>query len=770
MTPRSCLSKEALIPLAYRSLVQDVGWVGSSLLQISLSRTMRGVVVSFFLLCILLSAQGVAAQHVYEARVVDEHHGDPLIGVNVQIVGLPGGAASNQEGVVRITDVPTGRFTIVFSYVGFETVRLERSLPIDPSVGMELIEMEESHEELDAIAVTATRSSRTIADEPTRVEVIAGEEIEEKIAMEPSNISMLLNESPGIFIQQTSAVSGGASIRIQGLDGRYTQMLKDGFPLYGGFSGGLSILQVPPLDLQQVEVIKGPSSTLYGGDAIAGLVNLVSKKPSEEPELEVLTNLTTAGGFDLGGSYRAKRNRIGVTLLATGNLQRAYDPDNDLFSNLPDTRRLTFHPTVYFYASDETTLSFGVSGTFEAREGGDMAILQDDRIASSTYIEENSSARVTSQTRLDKAIRLLQGKDGVLTVKNSVSLFDRVIDVPGYRFDGQQVATYSEASVLLQGDGRDLVAGADVRSDAFREGEGGIDEARDYTHSSMGVFAQDTWDVSPRLTVETGLRLEHHNTHGGFFLPRVSALVRVAEGVSSRIGGGLGYKAPSVFQEPSEERAFRGVLPLGDDLEAERSRGGSFDINVSRLLFDRVGVSINQAVYFTRISDPLVPSINTNDDTIRYVSSGEVLFSRAFETNAKFTLGHLKLFLGYVNLDARSEDEGRNVDLLLTPEHKTYTVLVYEKHGKGRIGLEGYWTGPQKLADGTKTDGYWVTGIMGQLNVRGAGFFVNFENILDTLQTDYSPVVLGARSNPRFTEVWAPMDGFIVNGGVKLML
>src|SRR6185369_11140254 len=136
---------------------------------------------------------------------------------------------------------------------------------------------------------------------PTRIELIAGEELEEKGNMKPGDIRMMLNESTGIQTQQVSATSANSSIRIQGLDGRYTQLLKDGFPLYAGFSGGLGLLQTPPLDLRQVEVIKGASSTLYGGGAIAGLVNLVSKLPTANRELHFIINGTSAGGLDVSG-------------------------------------------------------------------------------------------------------------------------------------------------------------------------------------------------------------------------------------------------------------------------------------------------------------------------------------------------------------------------------------------------------------------------------------------------------------------------------------
>src|SRR5690242_19320103 len=129
--------------------------------------------------------------------------------------------------------------------------------------------------------------------------------------MKPGDIRMLLNESTGIQTQQTPATSYNSSIRIQGLDGRYTQVLRDGFPLYAGFSGGLSLMQVTPLDLKQVEVIKGSSSTLYGGGAIAGLVNLVSKVPGNKRELSFIVNGTSGKEWDASGFYSQKFKKTG---------------------------------------------------------------------------------------------------------------------------------------------------------------------------------------------------------------------------------------------------------------------------------------------------------------------------------------------------------------------------------------------------------------------------------------------------------------------------
>jgi len=128
------------------------------------------------------------------------------------------------------------------------------------------------------------------------------------------------------------------------LDGRYTQLLKDGFPLFGGFSGGLSIMQIPPLDLQQFEIIKGSSSTLYGGGAIAGLVNMVSKTPEDEPNLEIMLTQTQALGSTANAFYSRRNGKIGYTLYGSGHYQNAYDPDGDDFTNLPETKSFSFNP------------------------------------------------------------------------------------------------------------------------------------------------------------------------------------------------------------------------------------------------------------------------------------------------------------------------------------------------------------------------------------------------------------------------------------------
>jgi len=214
------------------------------------------------------------------------------------------------------------------------------------------------------------------------------------MTMQPANAKMILTESTGIQTQQTSATSANASIRIQGLDGKYTQLLKDGFPLYSGFSGGLSLVQIPPLDLKRVEVIKGASSTLYGGGAIAGLINFITKEPTDKRELSFLLNGNVTGAADISGFYSEKFKKTGLTVYASQNIQSAYDTDKDGLSDIPKFSRFTLNPKLFFYIDPNATLSLGINSTFENRLGGDMEVIKNKGDGFHSYYEKNLSSRV----------------------------------------------------------------------------------------------------------------------------------------------------------------------------------------------------------------------------------------------------------------------------------------------------------------------------------------------------------------------------------------
>lgn len=308
---------------------------------------------------ITLLAQSICAQNIFKAIVKDGDTKEILVGVNAVLNKTANGASSDENGIITISNIPDGKQHITFSYLGYESETKSYTFPLSSSAPVEIF-LEQDDEMLEEVTISSTRGTRTIQNIPTRVEFISSEELGEKGSMKPGDIRMLLNESTGIITQQTSATSGNASIRIQGLDGRYTQILKDGFPVFAGAASGLGLLQTPPLDLKQVEIIKGSTSTLYGGGAIAGLINLISKTPEEKRDLGLHLNGTSGKGLDVSAFYGQRFKKVGTTIFASYNRNWAYDPSNTGFTAIPQFDRYVFNPKLFLYFSENTQMSVGL--------------------------------------------------------------------------------------------------------------------------------------------------------------------------------------------------------------------------------------------------------------------------------------------------------------------------------------------------------------------------------------------------------------------------
>lgn len=623
--------------------------------------------------------------------------------------------------------------------------------------------------ELEAVIVQSTRTSRTIKNIPARIEIISDEEVDEKNNMRPANVSMLLHESTGLQVQQTSATSANASIRMQGLDGRYTQLLKDGYSNFGNFANGLSILEIPPLDLQQVEVIKGPASTLYGGGAIAGVVNFISRQPKEQFEGDFILNQSHIGQTNIGGYISQKNKRFGYAVLGLYNFQRAYDVDKDDFSELPQSNNFTINPRLFFYPNANTTVLLGNSLTKGLNEGGDMNVVNNKADAHHTYFERNKTTRNITTLELDKRF----SAESSLKIKQSLGLFDRQINIPGYSFSGFNTNSFTDASWLLQKQKHIFISGVNIVWERFKQENADSLNTRSFT---AGAYFQDTWDINSKTALESGLRFDQvyyqnsqYRKNQFFVLPRISLLFKWTPALSSRIGGGLGYKTPTLFTERTESMQYRFVSPL-NKVTAEKSVGGTADINYRGYLADELSFSINQLFFYTSITKPLILQSDVPNN-FYFINAGDPIISKGFETNLKFIFREsLKLFAGYTFTHAKATYLSTHQFLPLLPKNKLNLTLVYEKENNFKIGLESYFTDRQYLYDGSRTPSFWELGLSGQKTFNKITFFINFENFTDQRQSKYKTVVNPPHDNPTFDDIWNHTEGFVVNGGIKLKL
>ncbi|MFV5696586.1 TonB-dependent receptor plug domain-containing protein [Flavobacterium sp. LB3P122] len=629
--------------------------------------------------------------------------------------------------------------------------------------------IKQKEEELDEVLIQSTRTSRTIVNTPTRIETIDAEELDEKANMRPANVSMVLHESTGLQVQQTSATSGNASIRVQGLDGRYTQLLKDGYPNFGNFASGLSILEIPPLDLKQVEVIKGPASTLYGGGAIAGAINFISKTPKEKAEYNFILNQSNIGQTNVGIYASQRRGKFGYAILSLVNFQKGYDVDHDDFSEVPKSNNFTINPRFFYYPNQSTSLMIGNSLTKGNMKGGDIQAINGNPDASHAYFEQNETIRNTTTLEFDKKF---ENKNS-FKFKQSLSFFDRKINIPNYQFSGSNTNAFSDASYLWNKEKHTVIGGMNLLYDNFKQKNSSVLDAKSFT---TGIYLQDTWDFSEKIKLENGLRIDNVNysntnfsKNQTFFLPKIAALFKIDAKWSSRIGGGFGYKIPTIFTEKTEENQYQNVLAL-NNVKAERSIGGTVDVNYKSSIAEDLLFSINQMFFGTQINKPMI--LEKEGGNLFFINASQPIVSKGFETNVKFIFKEdFKLFVGYTFTDAKAKYLTVNQFLPLLPKNKLNLALIYEKENNFKFGLEGYFTDKQFLSNSTQTPSFWEFGFMAEKTLwKHFSFFVNFENFTDVKQSNYKRVVNEPHNNPTFDEIWTHTEGFVFNGGVKMKL
>src|SRR4051794_17407071 len=322
----------------------------------------------------LVAAAAWAAAVVHAAQTSSLHvlisaEGAPVGGASVVVNGTL--HRSDERGEVAVAIAP-GTIQIVVSKEGLAPVTVTVELRADERRTL-TIALEPQAEMQEHVIVSATRTGRTADEDPTRVDVVDREEIEEKAMMTPGDVVMMLNETGGVRVQATSPSLGAASIRIQGMRGRYTRFLADGLPLYGEQIGAIGLLQIPPADLGQVEVIKGVASSLYGAGAMGGVVNLVAKRPGDKREGELLLNRSSRGATD-GVVYLAGpiSERWGATLIGGGHGQERNDVDGDGWGDLPRYARAIVRPRLFFDDKQGRTFFATAGFTAEDRSGGTM--------------------------------------------------------------------------------------------------------------------------------------------------------------------------------------------------------------------------------------------------------------------------------------------------------------------------------------------------------------------------------------------------------------
>ena len=686
----------------------------------------------------------------------------PIAGALVRAATVA--ATTNSLGDATVP-VSAGTVDVVVTKIGFrpDSAIVFARAGFDTTLFIRLVEQPAT---IAPVFVTSTRAERRIEDEPLRIEVLGGDDVGEKSEMRPADARTLLSEMSGVRMQTLSPL-GATNVRIQGLPGRYTALLSDGLPLYGAQASSFALVDVVPLDLRQAEVIKGASSALYGPQALAGVVDLISRRPPDTSQ--VLVNQSAPSSTDAMGFFsRSLRPSVGLTVLGGVHRERAEDDDDDGWAEIPGFRRAELRPRLFLDDSAGHTLMATVGGFAEDRASGTIGAVAPFTLSgagpSSPFTDSLTThhldAGLVGQWHSTRTFTFAARASASGDSRRHVFGSDRESDTR-HTFYGEVTVTHAVAANAL-------VAGAAWLRDSYTN-------ARvtrfDATFSTPGLFLQDTYSPFRWLSGTANVRCDRSNVFGTICTPRLSLLARTGPKLSSRLSAGSGWFAPRPLTDQTETFALSRVFePV--PLVAERARTASLDVTLTQ-----GPLQVNGTLFGNRVANPIGLHRLPGDTTgaVDVVNAAGPLETHGGELFAVFNQDPFIVTTYYAATRSRelSAETGRVREAPFVPRQEAGLDFAVDDDESGAYAaLEVFYTGRQALEDdpyAALSRPYTTIGVLLADRWRAATIFLNLENLTGVRLAKYEPLLrrVVGEGGAWTVEPWAPLEGRRVNVGVR---
>jgi outer membrane receptor for ferrienterochelin and colicins len=680
-----------------------------------------------------------------------------------EVMGMVSGLLVRASGQSARTDstgtaklrLPTGKHVVSITQLGYKPTYLPVAVVADSTVHVR-VTVEMASMQMEAVRVSATRTERLTEETPIRVEIVDEMEVDENTLMAPSGITMLLNETPGLRVQSASPTLGTGSVRILGLPGQYTVMLADGLPLYGGSSSALGPLDISPVDLQRVEIIKGAASALYGGQALGGVINLVSKPANGKNEL--LLNRRMFGVTDAATWLSREIDGVGgLSLLASGTVQGDADMDGDGWADQAKATRWGVRPRLTAVDGRGRSLFVTAGYGYDDRAGGD--------VGDSPAIGGFREGLTTRRADLGARAVLPTSDSGNVALRLALSgNRRRRLFGSGPAEDDRSTTGFVEVTRSFVAERGTSVLGTTLQLDDFANSLNG---SFDHSWLTPSLFATTERDVGA-VTFSLSARADQHREAGLQHTERLAALVRPAPDWSVRLSAGTGFAAPTAMTEETEAIGLRAIRP--SRLQRERSVGTMIDVGGkfagAELLVTGFSSLITKAIQLADAND------GSNEGIL--VNASGATRNGGVEAAAiwRFDGGKFLATYGYNRGTRTDAISGKREAVPLLPRHRAGADLMFEREGRYRWGIEAIYYGEQQLDDNpyrTVSKPYVYTMAIYMRQLGPVELVANFENLLDVRQTDTDPLL---RPSPTTggrwtTDVWAPLEGFMANVAVR---
>ncbi len=717
-------------------------------------------------------------------------NGEHLPFATIHIKGTTIGTATDKSGHYLMTNLPVGEHILVAKMVGYRNA--ERTIIVEKDKTIEVnFELEEELMDLDAIVVTGTKTFKRKTESPVIVNVIEGKLFD---MVETNSLFDGLCFQPGLRVETDCQTCNYTQLRMNGLGGSYSQILINGRPVFSPLTGLYGLEQIPSNMIQQIEVVRGGGSSLYGSSAIGGTVNVITKIPKTNSyEVSARNSWINGGALDqtVTGSLSvlsAKRN-AGVSLYTSHRDRDSYDHNADGFSEMPALKNNSFGLNAFMKPNENQKLEFSFSSLYEYRRGG-------DKMSAPAHEASQSEERVHNvlMAGMDYEISFNEEKSqfimyaaGQQTTRNhytgiipditlkpdvdSSAYLNHFLNPP---YGNSENSTYQLGGQLnhrlddfIIGTNILTIGAEYVHDDIFDEIPT-YNYLIDQTTRNLGAFVQSDWAFGPGLTLLAGVRADKHNLLNDVVVnPRVSLLYRVKTQTQLRLSWGTGFRAPQAF-DADMHIAFAGGgisrIYLADDLSEERSQSLSASVNYD-MPKEKYVYGFTLEGFYTQLNDAFVLEEVGNDEYGMIFEKRNAGFSKVRGGTLEIRGNYNRFYQleAGATLQSSSYDESVIVSddlepttrFLKTPDYYGYFTFSATPKSNFNGSLTGVYTGPMllvhyagapELPDNdvyVQTDPYFdlntklaYTWKMNQVDTE-VEVFGGIHNILNVFQTDF---------------------------------
>lgn len=661
----------------------------------------------FLCLILMITVSAFAQNGGVIGHISDEASDVPF--ATVYLKNTEFGTTSDTGGNYQLENIQPGNYTLIVSYAGY--ISEKKQIQIKPEETLKVNFRLISSSTLDEVVVTGTMKETYVSASPIKIDVVTSKQFDTYLPSASSSVIESAQLVNGVQEVVACGVCYTNNISVNGLPGSYTAILMDGTPIYGSLASVYGLNGIPNMIIDRFEVIKGPSSTLYGSEAVAGVINIITKNPEKQPLLSA--DLMTSSHEEVFGNF-AMAPRLGKSNAYVGvnfGYANLYEDNNlDGFGDGINSDHISVFSKINFFRPSDKLFSLAAKYYYEDRRNGVEAFVKDR-----AYKDLRGSDQVYGESIYTNRFELFGtytfDTKADLKIDYSLSTHDQDSYYGDQYFKASQQIAFGNFIWNFMKNKHQILVGGTLRYDAYDDNtiatEDNIDGSlinRPNNQFVPGVFAQDEYMFSENLTVLGGLRLDHHQEHGLIYAPRLNVKVNTSEWSTFRFNFGTGFKVVNLF---TEDHAFvtgqREVL-IADNLEPESSY--NFSLNYNQIYTGLGGSgSIDMEGFFTHFTNKIIPDYDT-PGLIIYENSNGYARSLGLSMNINHNFNFpLSVNLG-LNLLQSTETEIDNdgfettSDLLFAPKWSGVVTANYQfKRQRITLAYTGQFTGVMALPE-----------------------------------------------------------------------